>query len=75
MFTREIPLRPTVSSRGSINYEVAKELSRILRSLVGKFPHHIKITGDFVQQVKGIILQRTGVLFEDHLFPVPGQDL
>ena len=35
---RDIPLRPIVSSRGSINYEVAKELSGILRSLVGKIP-------------------------------------
>ena len=32
----DIPLRPIVSSRGSISYEVAKELSRILRPLVGK---------------------------------------
>ena len=56
---RDIPLRPTVSSRGSINYEVGKELSRILRPLVGKSPHHIKNTGDFVQQVRGIKLQPT----------------
>ena len=35
---RDIPLRPSVSSRGSINYEVAKELSRILRPLVGNSP-------------------------------------
>ena len=53
---RDIPIRPIVSSRGSIYYEVAKELSRILRPLVGKSPHHIKNTGDFVQQVKGIRL-------------------
>ena len=54
---RDIPLRPIVSSRGSINYEVAKELARILRPLVGDSPNHIKNTGDFVQQIKGIILQ------------------
>ena len=35
---REIPLRPIVPSRGSINYELAKELSRILRPLVGSSP-------------------------------------
>ena len=46
-----------MSNRGSINYEVAKELSRILRSLVGNSPHHIRNTGDFVQQLKGITLQ------------------
>ena len=56
---RDIPLRPIVSSRGSINYEVAKELSRILRTLVRKSPHYIKNTGDFVQQVRGIKLQPT----------------
>ena len=56
---RDIPLRAIVSSRGSINYEVAKEPSRNLRPLVGKFPHHIKNTGDFVQQVRGIKLQPT----------------
>ena len=56
-FTRDIPLRTIVSSRGSINYEVAKELARILRPLVGNSPHHIKNTGDFVEQMKGIKLQ------------------
>ena len=56
---RDIPLRPIVSSRGSINYEVAKELSRTLRPLVGKSPHHIKNTDDFVEQVRGIKLQPT----------------
>ena len=54
---RGIPLRPIVFRRGSIKYEVAKELSRILGPLVGKSPHHIKNTDDFVQQVKGIKLQ------------------
>ena len=54
---RGIPLRPIVSSRGSINYEAAKELARILRPLVGKSPHHIKNTGGFVWQVNGIRLQ------------------
>ena len=28
---RDVPLRPIVSSRGSINYEVAKKLARTLR--------------------------------------------
>ena len=46
-----IPLRPIVSSRGSITYEVAKELARILKPLVGSSPHHIKNTGDFIQQI------------------------
>ena len=54
---RDISLRPIVSSRDSINYEVAKDLSRILRPLVGSSPHHIKNIGDFVQQLKGITLK------------------
>ena len=53
---RDIPLRPIVSSRGSISYEVAKELVRITRPLVGSSAHHIKDTGDFIEQIKGIIL-------------------
>ena len=57
VYERDIHLRPIVSSRGSISHEAAKELSRILRPLVGKCPHHMKNTGDLVQQVKGIILQ------------------
>ena len=54
---RDIPIRPIVSSRGSISYEVAKELARILRPLVGNSTHHIKNTHDFVEQMKGITLQ------------------
>ena len=35
---------------------MAKELAKILKPLVGKFPHHINITQDFVEQVKHITL-------------------
>ena len=35
---RDMSLRPIVSSRSSINYEVAKELAKILRPLVGNPP-------------------------------------
>ena len=52
-----IPLRPLVSSRGSISYEVAKELARILKPLVGSSPHHMKNTGDFIDQIKHVKLQ------------------
>ena len=54
---RGIPLRPIVSSRGSISYEVAKELARILKPLVGSSLHHIKNTGDFIEQIKHVTLQ------------------
>ena len=52
-----IPLAPIVSSRGSISYEVAKELARILKPLVGSSPHHIKNSGDFIEQIKHVKLQ------------------
>ena len=47
-------LRPIVSSCGSVTYGVAKELTKIIKPLVGKFPHHISSTHVFVEQVKHI---------------------
>ena len=38
----DTPLRPIVSSCGSVTYGVAKELAKILKPLVGQSPHHIK---------------------------------
>ena len=58
----DTPLRPIVSSYGSVTYGVAKELANILKPLVGKSPHHINSTQDFVEQVK-------------HITPVPGECL
>ena len=46
------PLRPIVSSCGSVTYGVAKELAKILKPLVGKSPHHNNSTHDFVEQIK-----------------------
>ena len=51
------PLRPIVSSCGSATYGVAKELAKILKPLVGKSPHNITSTQDFVEQVKQIKLE------------------
>ena len=50
------PLRPIVSSCGSVTYGVAKELAKILKPLVDKSPHHINSTQDFVEQVRHITL-------------------
>ena len=50
-------LRPLVSSRGSVTYGVATVLSKVLKPLVGKSPHHIQSTGNFVSKAKGITLQ------------------
>ena len=47
------PLRPIVSSRGSITYGVAKELSHIIKPLVGQSPHHLKNSQHFIQQLQG----------------------
>ena len=52
----DTPLRPIVSSCGSVTYGVAKKLAKILKPLVGKSPHHINRTQDFVEQVRHITL-------------------
>ena len=52
----DTPLRPIVSSCGSVTYGVAKELAKILKPLVGKSPHHINSTQDFVEHVRHITL-------------------
>ena len=39
----DTPLRPIVSSSGSITYGVAKKLANIICPLVGQSPHHLKI--------------------------------
>ena len=51
------PLRPIVSSCGSVTYGVAKELAKILKPLAGKSPHHINSTQDFVEQAKHFKLE------------------
>ena len=51
------PLRPIVSSRGSVTYGVANVFSKVLRPLVGKSPHHIQSIGDFISRAKGLTLQ------------------
>ena len=53
----DTPLRPIVSSCGSVTYGVAKELAKILKPLVGKSPHHINSTQDFVEQAKQFKLE------------------
>ena len=52
----DTPLRHIVSSCGPVTYGVAKELTKILQPLVGKSPHHINSTQDFVEQMKHITL-------------------
>ena len=52
-----VPLRPIVSSIGAVTYYTSKELSRIIKPLVGKSPYHIQNSKDFIQQIQGIQLQ------------------
>ena len=52
-----MPLRPIISSRGSVTYETAKELVRILKPLVGRSPHHVQNTKDFMKSIEGIQLK------------------
>ena len=49
---------PIVSSIGAASYETAKELAKILKPLVGKSMYHVHNTQDFIQQIKGIKLQK-----------------
>ena len=56
-FTKQVPHSDPVSSRGSITYGVAKELSHIIKPLVGQSPHHLKNTQHFIQQLQGKKLQ------------------
>ena len=51
-----MPLRPIVSSIGAVTYESSKELSKILKPLVGKSPHQVQNNQEFLQHLKGIQL-------------------
>ena len=52
------PLRPIVSSTGTVSYNTAKELAKILKPLVGMSTHHLQNTKDFIQQLKDVRLQQ-----------------
>ena len=51
------PLRPIISSRGSVSYGVAKVLAKILKPLAGKSLHHVHSTKAFVERVSKVTLQ------------------
>ena len=46
-----------LSSIGSVTYSTAKELSGILKPLVGRSPHHVMNNLEFLESIKGIQLQ------------------
>ncbi|XP_072041394.1 uncharacterized protein [Amphiura filiformis] len=57
-----IPVRPIVSSIGSVTYNLAKHAAKILGPLVGRSPHHIKNTQDFVNQIKDLKLSESEII-------------
>ena len=53
---QDTPLRPIVSSTGTVSYNTSKELAHILKPLVGWTSHHLKNTKDFIEQIKDVKL-------------------
>ena len=49
-----IPLRPIISSTGTVTYNTAKELAKILKPLVGLSSHHVHNTKDFIDHIKEV---------------------
>ena len=54
----DTPLKPILSSTGIVSYNTAKELAKILKTLVGLSTHHLQNTKDFIQQLKDVKLQQ-----------------
>ena len=48
---KDVPLRPIVSSIGSVMYDTAKFLAKIMKPLVGHNSHHIVNSEDFVNKI------------------------
>ena len=52
-----MPLRPIVSSIGTVTYETSKELSRTLKPLVGRSPYQVQNNKEFIQQLEDVKLR------------------
>ncbi|XP_068707249.1 uncharacterized protein [Montipora foliosa] len=48
---KDVPLRPIVSSVGSVMYDTAKFLAKIMKPLIGLNSHHIVNSEDFVNKI------------------------
>ena len=57
-----MPLRPIVSSIGSVTYETSRELSKILKPLVGRSPHQVQNNKEFTQQLEDIKLRSDDII-------------
>ena len=53
---KETPLRPIISSIGSVSYATSKELARILKPLVGRSPYHVHNNKDLLEDLKSLKL-------------------
>ena len=54
---KDIPLRPIVSSQGSVSCGVPKELARILKPLTGNNNHQVLNSKEFADDIKKIKLE------------------
>ena len=52
-----MPLRPIISSIGSVTNSTTKKLARIIKPLVGGSSHHVKNNMDFIQSIEGTPLK------------------
>ena len=57
-----MPLRPIISSVGSVTHATAKELGRIIKPLVGGSIHHVQNNRDFLQSIEDIQLKPEEVM-------------
>ena len=53
-----ILLRPIISSTGTVTYNTAKELAKILKPLVGLSNHHVHNTRYFIDHIKDVRLRQ-----------------
>ena len=53
---------PILSSRGSVTYGVAEELTRILKPLTGNTIHHVNNTKEFPDDMKKTRLEEGGCI-------------
>ena len=59
---QNIPLRPIVSSIGSVIYGEAKEIPKIIKPLVGTSSHHVNNTKMFADEIRNTKLEEGGCI-------------
>lgn len=57
-----IPLRPIVSSIGSVTYDISKHIASLLSKLVGKSEYHVRDTNSFVRGLQDIRIEEGEVM-------------